>query len=168
MKPPSEMPRALPVAFTAVLALLAVRPAAAETVNILWTASPSVGGTTIELQVGDTIEWDIPFDHDLSEIPTQTLFDACNFTGSTLISIGPAITQTTFPTPGVHYFACSVGLGFHCELLNMHVTVVVSEGQAAPVPSAWPIAVAAALILAGLAALWSRRRGEPSARAPMS
>ena len=101
-------------------------------------------------------------------MPSQALFDACDLTGSTLISIGPAITQTTFTTPGVHYFTCSVGLGFHCELLNMKVTVVVSEGQPVPVPWAWPPGVAAALALAGLAALWSRRRGEPSARSPGS
>ncbi len=60
-------------------------------------------------------------------------------------------------------------LGFHCELLNMHVTVVVSEGQAVtPVPTAWPLGVAAALTLAGLAVLWSRRRGERSTREPVS
>ncbi len=154
---------------SAALALLAVGPAAAETVNVLWDALPPVGGTTIDLLVGDTIEWDVVLGHDLSEMPNQALFDACDFTGSNLISIGPAITQTTFTTPGVHYFACSVGLGFHCELLNMRVTVVVSEGQAVtPVPTAWPLGVAAALTLTGLAALWSRHRGERSTREPAS
>lgn len=159
MDPLSRTRRAIPVVCTAALALLAAGPAFAETVEVLWTANPSVGGTTIELQVGDTIEWDVQLGHDLSEMPSQALFDACNFTGSTLIAIGPTVSQTTFTTPGVHYFACSVGLGFHCELLNMNVTVVVSDAPLAqPVPSAWPTAVAAALALAGLAALTVGRR----------
>ena len=155
MSSPSRTHRALTGAITVALALLAVGSAsAAETVEVFWTGSPSVGGTTIDVQVGDTIEWDIQSDHDLSEMPSQALFDACDFTGSTLIAIGPAVTQTTFTTPGVHYFACSVGLGFHCELLNMKVTIVVSDAPLAqPVPSAWPTALAAALALAGLAAL---------------
>ena len=157
MKPHSGMPRAIPVVLTVALALLVASPAATETVNILWISFPSVGGTTIDLQVGDTIEWDIDLGHDLSEMPSQALFDACDLTGSTLISIGPAVTPTTFNTPGVHYFACSVGLGLHCDSLNMKVTVVVSEGEPElmpmPVPLAWPPGVAAALALAGLAAL---------------
>ena len=152
-------PRAFPLVLVGALSLLAVGTAAAETVNVVWTDFPSVGGTTIDLQVGDTIEWDVLVGHDLSEVPSQALFDACDFTGSTLIAVGPAVTQTTFTTPGVHYFACSVGLGFHCELLNMKVTVVVSDAPLAqPVPSAWPTAVAAALALAGLAALTVGRR----------
>ena len=89
---------------SAALALLAVGPAAAATVNVLWTGSPRVGGTTIDLQVGDTIEWDVLVGHDLSEMPNQALFDACDFTGSNLISIGPAVTDTTFTTPGTHYY----------------------------------------------------------------
>ena len=106
---------------------------------------------TLDLEVGDTIEWDIQTDHDLSEMPNQALFDACDFTGSTSIATGPAVTQTTFTTPGVHYFACSVGGGFHCELLDMKVTVVVSEAQAVPSPS--PAGLVAALLGAGLVAL---------------
>jgi plastocyanin len=151
------MPGAFPVVLTAALTLLAARPAAAETVNILWTGSPSVGGTTIDLQVGDTIEWDIQLGHDLSEIPNQALFDACDFTGSTLISIGPAITQTTFDAPGVHYFACSVGLGFHCELLNMNVTVVVSEAEQLPTLSTVGLLLLGALLLVASIAVIRRR-----------
>ncbi len=152
-------PRAFPLVLVGALSLLVVGTAAAETVNVVWADFPSVGGTTIGLQVGDTIEWDVLVGHDLSELPSQALFDACDFTGSNLIAVGPAVTQTTFTTPGVHYFACSVGLGFHCELLNMNVTVVVSDAPLAqPVPSAWPTAVAAALALAGLAALTVGRR----------
>jgi hypothetical protein len=90
-------------------------------------------------------------------LPSQALFDACNLTGSTLIDIGPTVTQTTFNSPGVRYFACSVGAGFHCDLLNMKVTVVVSEAKPVPV-LAWPLRVAAVLALAGLAALRIRRR----------
>ncbi len=130
------MKRSTLAALSVILSLLAVGTAAAETVNVVWTAFPSVGGTTIDLQVGDTIEWDVQLGHDLSEIPDQALFDLCDFTGSTLISIGPAITQTTFPTPGVHYFACSVGLGFHCGAFDMNVTVVVSEAVPTPTPTA--------------------------------
>ncbi len=161
--PHRRTPRAFSLVLVAALTLLAVGTAAAETVKILWTSFPSVGNTTLDLQVGDTIEWDIAVDHDLSEMPSQALFDACNFTGSTLIAIGPTVTQTTFTTPGVHYFACRVGLGFHCDLLNMRVRVVVSEGAPHPkgVPSAWPLGVAAALALAGLAVLRSRRHGHP-------
>ena len=161
MSSPSRTHRALTGAITVALALLAVWSAsAAETVEVFWTGSPSVGGTTIDVQVGDTIEWDIQSDHDLSELPSQALFDACDFTGSTLISIGPAITQTTFDTPGVHYFACSVGLGFHCELLNMNVTVVVSGPEPPAVPVlAWPPGLAAVLAMAGLVVLRLKRRG---------
>jgi plastocyanin len=136
-------------------ALAFVRPAAAETVDVLWTSFPPAGGTTIELQAGDTIEWDIQVGHDLNEMASQALFDACDFTGSTLISTGPAITQTTFNTPGVHHFACSVDTGFHCNFLNMKVTVVVSEGQ--PVPLGWPPTLAAVLAVAAVAALRRRR-----------
>jgi plastocyanin len=157
MKPRCRTPGALPVVFTAALTFLAVRPAAAEAVNILWTGSPSVGGTTIDLQVGDTIEWDIQLGHDLSEIPNQALFDACDFTGSTLISIGPAIAQTTFASPGVHYFACSVGLGFHCELLNMNVTVVVSEAEQLPTLSTVGLLLLGALLLVASIAVIRRR-----------
>jgi plastocyanin len=154
---------ALRGSITVSLALLAVGPAsAAETVEVLWTGNPSVGGTTIEVQVGDTIEWDVRLSHDLSELPSQALFDACDFTGSTLISIGPDITETTFNTPGVHYFACSVGGGFHCELLNMNVTVVVSGPEPPAVPVlAWPPGLAAALVMAGLVVLRLKRRGRP-------
>jgi plastocyanin len=167
MKPRSRASRALPVTLGAALALVSVRPAVAETVNILWTSNPSVGGTTLDLQVGDTIKWDVQLGHDLSEMPDQVLFDACDFTGSALITVGPAITQTTFNTPGTHYFACSVGLGFHCDLLNMNVTVVVSEDQPAPVPI-WAPGIAAGLVLTGFAALRIREwplsgRGKPTA-----
>jgi plastocyanin len=148
----SATPKTLSALLLAALAF--VRPAAAETVDVLWTSFPPVGGTTIELQTGDTIEWDVNVGHDLSEMASQALFDACDLTGSTLISTGPAITQTTFNTPGVHYFACSVGGGFHCDSLNMKVTVVVSG--APPVPLAWPPTLAAVLALAAVAAL--RRR----------
>lgn len=159
MDPLSRTRRTIPVVCTAALALLAAGPAFAETVEVLWTANPSVGGTTIELQVGDTIEWDVQLGHDLSEMPSQALFDACDFTGSTLIAIGPAVTQTTFDSTGVRYFACSVGAGFHCDLFNMNVTVVVSPAPPVGVPVVlWPPGVAAALALAGLAALRSRRR----------
>jgi hypothetical protein len=157
MKPRCRTPGAFPVVFTAALTFLAVRPAAAEAFNILWTGSPSVGGTTIDLQVGDTIEWDIQLGHDLSEIPNQALFNACDFTGSSLISIGPAITQTTFASPGVHYFACSVGLGFHCELLNMNVTVVVSEAEQLPTLSTVGLLLLGALLLVASIAVIRRR-----------
>ena len=172
MKLRSRASRALPVTLGAALALVSVRPAVAETVNILWTSSPSVGGTTLDLQVGDTIEWDVQLGHDLSEMPDQVLFDACDFTASNIklnspCTVGPAITQTTFNTPGTHYFACSVGLGFHCDLLNMNVTVVVSEDQPAPVPI-WAPGIAAGLVLTGFAALRIREwplagRGKPTA-----
>ncbi len=148
MKPCCRTPGAFPIVLTAALTLLAFGPAAAETVNILWTGSPSVGGTTIDLDVGDIIEWDIELGHDLSEIPDQALFDACDFTGSNLISIGHAITQTTFASPGVHYFACSVGLGFHCELLNMNVTVVVSEAEQLPTLSTSGLLLLGGLLMA--------------------
>ena len=146
--------RALTGVLALTLLLLFAGPATAATVNVLWTSFPSVGGTTINLDVGDTIEWNVLLGHDLSEMAGQALFDACDFTGSNLIAVGPLVTQTTFNTAGVHYFSCSVGAGFHCDLLNMRVTVVVS-GPAVPV--AWPPAVAAALALAGL--VMSRRLG---------
>ena len=157
MKPRCRTPGAFPVVLTAALTLLAAMSAAAETVNILWTDSPSVGGTTIDLDVGDIIEWDIQLGHDLSEIPNQALFDACDFTGSNLISIGPAIPQTTFASPGVHYFACSVGLGFHCELLNMNVTVVVSEAEQLPTLSTGSLLLLGALLLVASIAVIRRR-----------
>ena len=145
------------VVLTAALALLAVRPAAADTVNVLWASFPSVGGTTIDLQVGDTIEWDIKDFHDLVEMPDHALFDACDFTGSTLISIGPAIAQTTFSSPGVHYFGCSVEDGFHCEFLNMKVTVVVSEAQPLPALSTRGLVLLGGLLLAASIAEIRRR-----------
>ncbi len=115
------------IGLLAAFCFIGASAAKAETVNVLWTFFPSVGGTTIDLQVGDSIEWDVQPGHDLNEMPNQALFDACDFTDSTLISTGPAITPTTFDSPGVHYFACSVQFGFHCESLNMNVTVVVPE-----------------------------------------
>ncbi len=90
--------------------------------------------------------------------PNQALFNACDFTGSNLISIGPVITQTTFASPGVHYFACSVGLGFHCELLNMNVTVVVSEAeQLATLSTSGRLLLGGLLMAASIAAI--RRSG---------
>ena len=91
----------------------------------------------------------------------QALFDACDFTGSTLIGSGPAIIQTTFDTPSVHYFACSVGLGFHCGNLNLNVTVVVSESPEPPtVPALSPTHLLVMTTgLLGLLGLASYRRG---------
>lgn len=140
--------------------LLVAGTSAAETIPVLWTGFPTVGGATIELEVGDTIEWDVVVGHDLWEMPNQALYDACDFTGSTLLAIGPVVTQTTFDVPGVYHFGCGVGGGFHCSALNMKVTVVVSEGPpVAAVPSAWPPGVAATLALLGWLALRRRPQG---------
>ena len=165
MKPRSRTPRALLFVLTAALALLAVRPAAAATVNITWTLFPSSGGvpignTTIELVVGDTIEWNVQLGHNLLEMANENTYNTCNFIFSTLIANGPTVVQTTYDTPGTHYYACNVALGSHCSSFAMRVAVNVSEAPPVPLPSAWPAAAAGALALAGLAALRSRRRAQ--------
>ncbi len=143
------MPRSL--ASFAALTLLAASPAAAETVEVSWTAFPPVANTTIDLQVGDSIEWDVFAGHDLAEMASQAAFDACDFTGSTILATGPTVFQTDFDTPGTHYFSCSINDPVHCTVLEMKVTVVVSEPV--PIPVASLPVLAAALALAAIARL---------------
>ena len=78
--------------------------------------------TTATVKVGSTVVFTWPQGyHNVYLMPNKADYDACNFKNSEELAEGSLGPNTDKPfiykasKPGVYYFGCEIGSGFHCE-----------------------------------------------------
>ena len=63
--------------------------------------------------------------HNVNQLASQSDYDSCSGFTDTAGNSDPYMFQAV--TPGVFYFACGVGSGFHCQNGNMKAMITVAN-----------------------------------------